>query len=424
MDETTRDDHDDANAPSPLIPPRLGDAAADAPPPLEPNPVAHPPAWGAPPAPPVLGAGAPSYPGELHLAGAPASAAPTYTTLPPLDADPRARRGLTIWLLVILVLGVGGVFAGWQELSVLLAAAGIFAVAQAADLDRDVEWLYYMVSWLVPVGGALTFFAIAGMIAQGDSSRAMQVIGVGTSAGIGVIALLTMARPISNRLVSVFFGEVAPNHTLRMSARLVLLFLLFVIPGVLFFRGYLWDMMNSGVEFFDRKSLGSSLIGYVALALAGVGWLVRRDWKATAARLGLRPVSAKDLAVMALGVVGIFALNSGADWIQHQVFPDLWDADRQVNQRLASGLGPAQIILLGLSAGIGEEITMRGALQPKLGVVLTALLFASLHVQYTWFGIVVIFLLGTILGLIRRHTSTTVAIGVHVLYDVLAVITT
>jgi membrane protease YdiL (CAAX protease family) len=78
--------------------------------------------------------------------------------------------------------------------------------------------------------------------------------------------------------------------------------------------------------------------------------------------------------------------------------------------------------VLGLSAGIGEELTMRGALQPRLGLAATALLFASLHVQYSWFGITVIFLLGLVLGLLRKHTNTSVAMAVHALYDMAAVL--
>ena len=51
-------------------------------------------------------------------------------------------------------------------------------------------------------------------------------------------------------------------------------------------------------------------------------------------------------------------------------------------------------------------------------------LFAALHVQYSWFGMVLVFALGVTLGLIRKHTSTTAAIVVHGLYDMLAVFAT
>ena len=46
------------------------------------------------------------------------------------------------------------------------------------------------------------------------------------------------------------------------------------------------------------------------------------------------------------------------------------------------------------------------------------------HVQYSWFGMVVIFTLGVTLGLIRRTTSTSVAMLVHAAYDMVAVFTT
>jgi membrane protease YdiL (CAAX protease family) len=80
------------------------------------------------------------------------------------------------------------------------------------------------------------------------------------------------------------------------------------------------------------------------------------------------------------------------------------------------------MLLLGLSAGIGEEITLRGALQPRLGLFWTSLLFAVLHVQYSWFGIAVIFAIGVILGVIRNRTNTTVAMAIHTLYDIIAVL--
>ena len=84
-------------------------------------------------------------------------------------------------------------------------------------------------------------------------------------------------------------------------------------------------------------------------------------------------------------------------------------------------MGPGLMLLLSLSAGIGEEITLRGALQPKLGIALTSLLFATLHVQYSWYGMLSILVFGLILGVIRKHGSTTAAILVHTVYNSLAV---
>ena len=148
---------------------------------------------------------------------------------------------------------------------------------------------------------------------------------------------------------------------------------------------------------------------------------MRRDLKQTLERLGIRRMTWGHLAIAALGVAALYGLNTGADWLQQAFFPALWNSDHKMNEALASGLATPEVVLLGLSAGIGEEITLRGALQPRLGLFTTSLLFGALHVQYSWFGIGVIFLLGLVLGAIRSRTTTTVAIVVHVLYDVLAV---
>jgi hypothetical protein len=69
---------------------------------------------------------------------------------------------------------------------------------------------------------------------------------------------------------------------------------------------------------------------------------------------------------------------------------------------------------------VGEEILFRGALQPRLGIGLSAALFAVLHVQYQIPGILMIFAVGVGLGLVKRRTSTTFTIVVHVVYDLAA----
>jgi membrane protease YdiL (CAAX protease family) len=83
---------------------------------------------------------------------------------------------------------------------------------------------------------------------------------------------------------------------------------------------------------------------------------------------------------------------------------------------LSAGLVGA--LTIGLSAGIGEEILFRGAAQPRLGLVFTSLLFGVMHTQYTVsLALFQVFLVGLLLGLTRRHTNTTTAIGVHATFN-------
>jgi hypothetical protein len=59
-------------------------------------------------------------------------------------------------------------------------------------------------------------------------------------------------------------------------------------------------------------------------------------------------------------------------------------------------------------------------LQPRLGLALTALLFAALHVQYSWTGMATIVVFGLALGFVRMRSNTTTAIAIHALYDIIA----
>jgi len=167
----------------------------------------------------------------------------------------------------------------------------------------------------------------------------------------------------------------------------------------------------------------ASLVGLTLLALGGVGFLVRRDLRATIDRLGLRVPTPAHLVVMVVGVVALYLLNVGVETMQRAWFPGPWEHDQRINQLMAGGLGLGGGLLLGVSAGVGEELALRGALQPRLGLVFTAVVFAALHVHYSWMGMATILLLGVLLGVIRERTSTTIAILVHTIYDILAVVT-
>src|SRR5262249_22074862 len=122
----------------------------------------------------------------------------------------------------------------------------------------------------------------------------------------------------------------------------------------------------------------------------------------------------------ALGVAALWLINGGLELAQRRWMPASYAFDQHVMGLVAGGLSRSETVLLGVSAGVGEELSMRGALQPPLRIVLTAVLFAALHVQYSAFGMLTIALFGAILGVVRRTRGTTTAILVHAAYDVLA----
>ncbi len=348
-------------------------------------------------------------------------AAAVFAPPPRLGSD--AKRGLVAWLLILVVGGIGGLAVGMVELSLLVALAGLFIAAQTADLDRRFRWFYWMLTWVVPVGSFACFAGLGYLAMSSAALPATRTLVAAFSGAAGIACLLIALRPIGDPIAVRLFHEDPPTHALRLTMRLAAAGILLAIPGAVLLRDQFADLMKGDQPLLTGSALSGQLIGMVVLALAGVGFLVRRDWRATFARLGLQPLTLFHLLVAVVGAGVLFLFNSGADRLQHAWFPDLWADDRAMVDMMAKGMGGPQALLLGVSAGVGEELTMRGALQPRLGLVLTSLLFAALHVQYSWFGMLVILALGLILGGIRARTSTSVAILVHALYDILAVVT-
>lgn len=343
---------------------------------------------------------------------------------PPFDAQRWARtsRGLSIWFGALLAFGLGGLLLGQQELAFFAALSGLFIASQAADEDHQWRMLNHLLVWVVPLTGAVMFLTMAFTLASGELSKPL-VLGLRIVCYVAAgFAALTVLPPVSRGLARILFRSATPSYTMRLAAVIVALTLLGALPGWFSLRTFMDSLEDSIEGLIDSTSLSTGLIGYVLLAMAGVGFLLRRNLRQTLARLGLGGVSARYIGVAVAGVGAMWALNTAAEWLQRTYWNDLWLQDQRMAEAIGGNLGVPQAVVLGLSAGIGEEITMRGALQPRLGIVLTALLFAALHVQYTWFGMVVILALGILLGAIRKRTNTTVVMAIHAAYDIIAVL--
>ena len=157
------------------------------------------------------------------------------------------------------------------------------------------------------------------------------------------------------------------------------------------------------------------------MALAGAGFLMRRDLKATLERLGLSWMVPRQWGLVIL----VILLFLTFDYTVLRVWQQLWPASHtlvgDITTNLFSDLvGPLAALAVSLSAGIGEELLFRGALQPRFGLVLTSLLFAIGHAHYGLSpAMVEVFVVGLVLGLVRRRTNTTACLVIHAGYDFL-----
>ena len=193
-------------------------------------------------------------------------------------------------------------------------------------------------------------------------------------------------------------------------------FVLTVIDAVALFTE-LAESAPAQMPFYPSDPL-VSLVTDVSLALAGVGFALTRDLRATLARLDVRRMTRRQLVLAFLVALGFQLVIGVMEHLESVLLPSVHALEDRFGYDFI-GLPPwAGAILTSVTAGVGEEVLFRGALQPRLGVLLTAVLFGALHVQYQVPGMVMIVLMGIALGVLKNRTSTTFTAVVHVLYDV------
>jgi uncharacterized protein len=173
----------------------------------------------------------------------------------------------------------------------------------------------------------------------------------------------------------------------------------------------------------------ASQLPFVVIAFLGVGAGIRRGPRETLARLGYGPISPMHIGIVVLFIAGAFALSLAADALFSQLQPDLYRRVGEISQTLFDPKGLSLIsavifaLLIGVGAGLGEETLFRGAVQPVLGIPITSVLFASMHVQYGPSLLLgYIFVLSIGLGLLRRYVNTTASFLAHAGYNTLGIL--
>jgi uncharacterized protein len=159
----------------------------------------------------------------------------------------------------------------------------------------------------------------------------------------------------------------------------------------------------------------------IPVSVLAVGYGIRRTLAQALARLGLTRPSLGQIALSLL-IAGLLVLGVG---LLSRVVDALWSAmgwprtDTATFQQLLGHLiSPAGALVIAISAGLGEELVVRGVLQPRLGIWLSNILFTALHAgQYHWDYLPLVLLLGLAFGLVRRYGSTTMSAIVHGAYN-------
>ena len=348
----------------------------------------------------------------------------------------QVRQGLTRWLVLAVVGAVLAAALQHPDAAVMLAVAAVFALTQSWDvrdrarngnlagepaLEPGAVGLSLRMSLpiVVPVLAAIGYIGF-GAYARSSPPTAEHVGAMrwcwAAAAACVAMTIPALARPITRSLLP----YASWSHTARLSASIALAVLLLPVPVRLMFDEMIDYFTTTGRPLVDVGTLVSQLVGEAALAVAAVGLWVARDGRAVRERLGLTAMRGRHVAVAIVGLGLVIVVNSGMEALEHARFPALWAADQEMGRMIAGELTVGASILLGVSAGVGEELLVRGALQPRAGLFWASMLFAAGHVQYTWFGMLTILLLGVALGIVRARANTTTAIVVHALYDIVA----
>jgi uncharacterized protein len=215
-------------------------------------------------------------------------------------------------------------------------------------------------------------------------------------------------------------------------AWLVLSFAAGALSAAVFFGAWQNATGRAGGAGFDGVAL---TIGAMASFPAQIAVLAlaaqRRGWK-IAEYLALNTPRRGEVLMAAICVAGLI-LFFNALWLvigQDIVSPFQVQTYRSAKE---TGWLPLMLIAIVIVAPIGEELAFRGFAQRGLAlpgweihaIVVIALAWALMHIQYNWLGMAQIFAIGLLLGWFRWASgSTTLAILMHGLVNLEAMIET
>ena len=387
-----------------------------------------------------------SPPPELHGPGLPPIPAAQPPPLPLRRVLPSVFRLLGP-LLVAVVLGVrmNGEIGHFLDQSWTVALLAVMCVLAYAGLTRVLSRVF---SWLMLAGLllAMVFFNVVFAFLAVDGPEADLA---GAKAPLGWIAVVSLLAGLSapaaaSRALRPMFSAVSGNRewtSVRVLAvaAVVSLTLVSLVPLLIlgappllmaFEKPGMLDIIierGRGAAGLYRDELYSLCWTLVAAALA-VGYGVRRDWQETLERLGLLRISRRQVWI----AVGLVAALVGAAHLLDESIAAVWRVcdwpttdEATFEAIMAPFISPVGAVVVGICAGVGEEVGVRGILQPRLGILLSNLFFTALHSsQYHWDALLSVFLVGLVLGVIRKKTCTTVSAIVHGGYDFVLILWT
>lgn len=315
-------------------------------------------------------------------------------------------------------------------------------LAMAAYLAEDSRPLRYLTALLLlGIVGSLVLISLmfgvlavvpleafeGGAIPPELGPTAFALLGLGSL--FGLVSFAGFLPPFRRRLAHVL--PLNPSSFIQTVA-LVLVLAMCLIPTVPL-------IVNGSPPLLSANLLGSggfgqspgklahaeaySLLFIIYASFLVVGLFIRRNFAEALERLAfVRPTARQVLFAVGMAVVLVVVFG-----LLDRAIATVWHAlgwpvtDETAYRQLFAGmLTPVGAVTAAVSAGVGEELAVRGVLQPVFGIVLPSVLFAALHAwQYSWDALLSVFLAGLAFAWIRRRANTTTSAITHGVYDLI-----
>ncbi len=276
------------------------------------------------------------------------------------------------------------------------------------------------------VGGPLNDPANPPQLTPGDLLRiGLIMVGIVASVVIGALPLLPPVRRGLARYLPIDPDSFV--HTIALVA-VVMIGLICSVPLLVLGAPPLLALIDTlAGDANGRDSAGLlrdqlyGLVWTIPAAILAVGFGITRNLGAALQRLGLvRPTVRQVLVGLGLAVLlagAVQLLGMGIDWLWGVLGWPLTD-EEAFGELLGFAFSPIGAVVIGVTAGLGEELAVRGVLQPRLGLLLSNLFFMSLHaLQYNWDALLIVFVVGVVCGIVRNRANTTTAAIVHGTYN-------
>jgi membrane protease YdiL (CAAX protease family) len=346
-----------------------------------------------------------SEPGEAAGAASPV-AAPVAAS----PAPPWLGLGVVFWLVLGAVYAAAEISGLADDLLLPVPLMTALVLARVVDTRVTSPRARRMLAGLVAVGcvglAAVVWLRGLGVL---DVEPGLLV------AVLVVIAIVTLAGLI-RRVRRPVFRVLGLEPSSAVHAVTAVAVALTLAGSALMFTA-LQEEPESTIPFYPTAPL-TSMLGDAALAFAGVGLFLTRGPRAALARLDLRPLRFRHLGAALLVATAFHVVVGAMEFAESRLLPTVHALEERFQYEFVGVPPIVGGVLVSIAAGVGEEILFRGALQPRLGIVMTSLLFGAVHVQYQVPGMVMIFVVGLALGVLKQRTSTTFTACVHVIYDI------